>query len=586
MNKKSFIWNYIYRYKWRYALGIATLFMVDYMNLYIPQFTGEIIDGLTSSTLELSGVVRLILGVIGVGATLTLGRFIWRICIFGSARKIEYEIRDAMFAKLETLSPRFYNENKTGDLMAHFINDLQALRVAIGPAIITSFDAIVMTVLVLYKMISHVSLQLTLIACIPMIFIAIGGYYFGEEFEKRFALKQKAFADLSDSVQESISGERVIKAFVQEEKELEAFKKINALNKEKNLEVVKLGAVVMPLLDVLIGVSYAITIVFGGFLAIQGDITIGRFVAFNQYLEMLVWPMIAMGDSITSFSQGRAAIGRIKEIFDEESDIQDCEDILPITELKGEIELNNLTFQYKKELPYALQGVNLHIQQGETLGILGKTGSGKTTLVSLLLRMYNVERGMIKIDGTELEQIPLHTLRSCIAVVPQDNFLFSDLLRNNIAFGEIDTPLSSIEEACKAACVHDNIIEFPEGYDTKVGERGVTLSGGQKQRSSIARALLKEAPILILDDALSAVDTDTEEKILNNLKKLREGKTTIIIAHRISTFSIANHILVLEDGKRAEYGTHAELMELNGIYRDMFEKQQLEMQLEREGDVL
>ena len=585
MDKKSFIWQYLYRYKWRYLLGIITLLVVDYANLYIPQFTGEIIDGLTNGTLDLGGVVRFIIGILLVGFTLMVGRFLWRVCIFGSARKIESEIRDEMFKKLETLSPRFYNENKTGDLMAHFINDLQALRMSIGPAVISSFDAIVMSILVIYKMISHVNLKLTLLACIPMVFIAVGGYYFGEEFEKRFGLKQKAFADLSDKVQESISGERVIKAFVQEENELESFKKINELNKKQNLEVVKLHAVVEPLLTLIIGISYAITIVYGGSLAIRGDITLGRFVAFNQYIGMLVWPMIAMGDSITSFSQGRAAITRIREIFDEVSDIQECEDILDIHELKGDIELNKLTFQYKENLPMALQDVDLKIKQGETLGILGRTGSGKTMLISLLLRLYNVPRGMIKIDGVDLEKIPLATLRQQIAVVPQDNFLFSDLLKNNIAFGESDMSQEMIEEACKAACVHDNIIEFPDGYNTQVGERGVTLSGGQKQRSSIARALLKDAPILIMDDSLSAVDTDTEEKILNNLKKLRANKTTIIIAHRISTLSQADHILVLEAGKRAEYGTHDELMELNGIYRDMFEKQQLEMQLESVGDV-
>lgn len=585
MEQRSFIWKYIYKYKWRYFLGILTLFAVDYLNLYIPQFTGEITDGLRSGSFGMEGVIRLILGIIIVGGLLTVGRFVWRIFIFGTARKIEYEIRDTMFAKLETLSPRFFNENKTGDLMAHFINDLQALRVAVGPAIITSFDAIVMTVMVVTKMISHVSFSLTLLACIPMVFIAVGGYYFGEEFEKRFGRKQKAFADLSDSVQESISGERVIKAFVQEEKEMEAFQVINTMNKEKNLDVVKLHAIVIPLLDIVIGISYAITIVYGGYLAICGEITLGRFVAFNQYLGMLVWPMLAMGESITSFSQGRAAIARINEIFNEESDIQEASDVLDIQSLEGAIAFQNLSFKYKDNLPYALQNITLQIGKGETLGILGRTGSGKTTLISVLLRLYNTQRGMITIDGVNLEQIPLHTLRNQIAIVPQDNFLFSDLLKNNIAFGEPDTPQETIEAACEAACVHDNIIEFPDGYNTRVGERGVTLSGGQKQRSSIARALLKDAPILILDDALSAVDTDTEEKILNNLRKLRAGKTTIIIAHRISTLALSDHIAVLDNGSLVEYGTHDELMEVQGIYKDMFEKQQLEMQLERVGDI-
>ena len=580
--KKSFILSYVWRYKWNYILGIITLYAVDYLNLFIPQFTGEITDGLRSHSLDMNGVVHLISSIILVGLGLAVGRFFWRVFIFGAARKIEYELRNDMFAKLETLSLRYFNENKTGDLMTRFTNDLQAIRNLLGPAIISAFDAIVLTILVIYKMMTYVDVKLTLIACVPMIIIAVGGYYFGEEIERRFGRKQKAFADLSDMVQESISGARVIKAFAQESEELDAFGKVNDKNRKENLNVVKLYAVVMPLLDVIVGVSYVIAIIYGGKLAVTGEITLGRFIAFNTYLGSLVWPMIAMGDSITSFSQGQAAIKRIKEVFDENPDIFDSEDVVDIKELKGEIELSNLTFSYSPELPNALEDVSVKVKQGYTLAILGRTGAGKTTLVNLLERLYDVEDGMIKIDGYSIRQIPLKTLRENIAYVPQDNFLFSDTLQKNIAFGLTTATLEDVIKACEAACVHDNIIDFPEGYETMVGERGVTLSGGQKQRSSIARALLKNSPILILDDSLSAVDTDTEERILENLKELRKDKTTIIIAHRISTVVNADHVLVLENGKLAEYGTPEELMVLGGIYRNMYEKQQLEKQLESE----
>ena len=466
--------------------------------------------------------------------------------------------------------------------MTHFTNDLEALRNAIGPAVISSFDAVVMTGLVLYKMMVHVDLKLTLLTLIPMSLIAIGGYYFGETFEKKFAEKQEAFANMSDYVQESVTGERVIKAFVQEKIQEQNFRKVNLHNMKKNLEVVKLMATFMPLLDFIIGLSYAITIIYGGYLAITAQITLGRFVAFSQYLGMLVWPMIALGDSITSFSQGRAAIGRIRHIFHEIPDIQDDENTEDIQELKGNISFCHLSFSYGDEYGDVLHDIHLDIQQGETLAILGRCGDGKTTLVNLLLRLYDVTQGEILIDGVNIKKIPLHILRTNIAYVPQDSMLFSDTLTHNIAFGKKDATMEEVQEACREACVHENILDFPEGYETVVGERGVTLSGGQKQRCAIARALLKDAPILILDDSLSAVDTDTEDRILENLKAKRHNNTTLIIAHRISTVRNADHILVLDEGKICEYGTFDELMEIQGVFRSMYEKQQLEKQLSEE----
>lgn len=583
MKKKSFLGRYLMKYKYRYAFGLFMLFVVDFFNLYIPQFTGEITDGLESQTMGMEGVLQGIFKILIIGVILSFGRFCWRYFIFGTARKIECELRNDMFSHLTTLSQGYFNQNKTGDLMAHFTNDLNAVRMSIGPAVITTFDAVIMTFMVLVKMILYVDPRLTLIAVIPLLFIAVGGVYYGRAVQKRYSEKQKAFSDLTDQVQESISGVRVIKAFVQERKELKAFAKANKDNKDKNMNVVKLQATVMPLLDVIIGISSAITLLYGGYLVIHGQISLGRFVAFNSYIGMLVWPMMAAGESITLISQGLASVERIEHIFSQEAEVFDGPEVKDIKELYGDIKLQHLNFSYfdkTQKSHLVLEDINVHIKQGETLAILGRTGSGKTTIANLLLRLYNVEPGSILIDDHDIQEVPLKTLRENIAYVMQDNFLFSDTLANNIAFGTLDLDQNRIEEAARNACVHDNIMDFPMQYETLVGERGVTISGGQKQRTSIARALMKDAPILILDDALSAVDTDTEEKILENLKNIRNNKTTIIIAHRISTIANADHILVLEEGKLAEYGTHDFLLSEQGIYAKMYEKQQLEKQLE------
>lgn len=576
MTTFQFIFQYVKKHRFRYLAGIITLFVVDFANLFIPKLTGTITDGLTEHTLDWNGVKQNLLYIFLLGLTLAIGRFLWRFFIFGASRSIEKELRNDMFGHLEKMSVEYYNEHKTGDLMTRFTSDLNAIRMSIGPAIICVFDALVMTAMVICQMMNYVDVKLTLMAIIPMILICIGEIYYGKIIHARFKSRQESVSNLTDYVQESFSGVRVIKAFVRERAQFYEFSKANRDTMEKNLHIAKLQSVVMPLLDVIIGISSLITLIYGGYLALVGDITLGRFVAFNQYINMLVWPMLACGDAINMFSQGSASIRRVQDIFEEKPEIFDSEDVENVEELQGEITFSHLTFLHNGHSEPTLKDINLHVPAGTTLAIIGRTGNGKSTLVNLLLHLYNTKPGMILMDGRDINTIPLKTLRKNIAYVPQDNFLFSATLKSNIAFGVEDEDINAITRATEAACIHDNIIAFPDGYETIVGERGVTLSGGQKQRSSIARALMKNAPILILDDALSAVDTDTEERILNNLKTNRAGKTTILIAHRISTIQNADIIMVLEDGEAKEIGNHESLMQQNGIYRDMFEKQQLE----------
>ena len=577
--------QYIKKHSLAYIIGIGINLGVDYLNLFIPQFTGEITDGLTAHTIDSAGIKATVLKLIVVSFLLACGRFAYRQFIIGSSRKIERSLQNDIFRKLETLSQRYFNLNKTGDLMAYFTNDLEAIREAIGWSVISAADALVMTLMCLYRMMVYVNVRLTLYVMVPMICIGFYGFFIFKQFDKKYEAKQESFAKLSDEVQESISAERVIKAFVQEEKQLEHFKVANGRNRDINMTVVRLRAYAWPVLEVFISVAYVIAILVGGYYTLINVITLGKFVTFASYVGTLVWPMLAFGDCINMFTLGYAGMKRINKVFDEIPEITDSENPDDVTELTGEIEFDHVSFRYEDDLPEALHDIDFKIEKGETFAIMGRTGAGKTTVVNLITRLFDVTDGEIRLDGHAIKQIPLKVLRENIAYVPQDNFMFSETLRQNISFGKQEATMDEIIEMCKMADVHDNIEDFPLKYETVVGERGVTLSGGQKQRASIARALLKDSPILIMDDSLSAVDTDTEEHILSNLKKLRAGKTTIMIAHRVSTVQSADHILVLDDGKTIEYGTYDELIELDGDFARMVRKQQLEKQLAMEQEV-
>ncbi|MTI65933.1 MAG: ABC transporter ATP-binding protein [Firmicutes bacterium] len=572
--------SFFLKHKWKYVLGIIWLIIVDVIQLIVPQILKKVTDLLENNMINISGLLKYSFYIILTGIFIGIGRYFWRIYIMGTSRKLEYYIRNKLFKHLQSLSTNYFNKHKTGDLMAHATNDINAIRMALGPGIVMITDAIFITIAALIMMIKTTNLKLSLLALLPLPFLAFLIGKLGKLIHKRFKLVQESFSNLSDKAQENFAGIRVVKSYVQEKKEIEKFTEANQYNFDMNMNQIKIQGLFEPLVRFISGLSFLIVIWYGGILVISGDITLGEFVAFNSYLTLLVWPMMAIGWVINLLQRGAASMDRINKILSEKPEIIDSESTSSKSIIDGNIEFKNVSYKYLNTNKYVLKNINLKIPKGSTLGIVGKTGSGKTTLVNLLLRLYDINEGEILIDGLDIKDYTLKTLRENIGYVAQDNFLFSNTLKENISFAyENEISATEIEKATKMTEVFDNIMDFPNKFDTFLGERGITLSGGQRQRTAMARAIIKDPNILILDDSLSAVDTQTEEKILNNLKDTMDKKTTIIIAHRISTVKDSDKIIVLDEGNIVEKGKHNELLENNGIYRDIYEKQLLEEKL-------
>jgi ATP-binding cassette subfamily B protein len=580
--QSNYIKKFFNKYKLHYFFGLIALLGVDYVQTLVPLIVGNVIDQIELNIFDVNFVSNAVFKLLGIAFTIYAGRILWRYFIFGSSRSIERDIRNDMFQHLEKMSSKYYQDHNPGEIMAHMTNDLEAVRMALGPGILTLFDVLALGTITVYNMITKIDPMLTAAAIIPMLMIAVSVRFMGREMHKRFSGKQEAFANLSDFVQESLSGIKVIKSFVQENKSVDAFEKVNKNTFNKNIKLIKLQALMHPYMNMIAGLALTVAIGYGGYITIYGKITLGEFTAFIQYLGMLVWPMVAIGMTINMFTMGSASLERIENILNEPVEIKDSETAIQINSFDGSIEVKNLNFKYPDSNKYVLNDINFRVEKGQTLGIIGRTGSGKTTLVNLLLRIFDPNDSTIFLGGYNILDIPLNILRSNIGYVPQDNFLFSDTISNNIDFGTRKGEQDKIIEAAKAASVHENIVEFKQGYETFIGERGVSLSGGQKQRISIARALIKNPEILILDDSVSAVDTDTEERILTHLKENRKNKTNVIIAHRISTIQDSNLIIVLDEGRIVESGNHHELLQNKGLYSSIYEKQLLEKMLEQE----
>ena len=568
--------RFIRKYKWSYLIGMAVLIVIDLAQTEVPIIVGNVIDGIELQTIDHAGFVNAVLRMAAIAVMVLAGRIAWRYCIFGAARKIERDMRNDLFSHLNTLPSSYFHEHKAGEIMAYMTNDIEAVRMTFAVTIMMGLDTLAIGLATMAKMVFEIDLRLSIVAILPMSLVAVVSTFVGREMHKRFTRRQEAFSKVADFVQEKLNGVKVIKAFVQEQKECLAFEAVNMDSRVANIREAKLQAFMFRFMHMIAGCSMAIAIGYGGYIAILGQISVGDFSAFIQYLNMLVWPIASIGRVINVITRGSASLKRIEKVLQTESDIPDLIPAGEETPLRGDICVKNLTFRYPGTQKDVLRDISFEVKRGETLGIVGRTGAGKTTLADLLLRVDDPGQDMIYIGGQEIHSVSLKTLRRTMGYVMQDNFLFSDTVRNNIAFGDRSKTFEEIVAAAKAACVHENIMDFADGYETMVGERGVSLYGGQKQRIAIARALILDPEILILDDAVSAVDTDTEEQILRNLNALRAGKTNIIIAHRISTLQHADKIIVLSGGTITEMGNHAELVALGGIYADLYHRQLLE----------
>ena len=577
--------KYYLKYSWALLLGLVFLILVDYLQLEVPELYRMVINGVNTGQVVKDGVTHtfnmdfvldhICAPFFVIIALIVVGRFAWRICFFGSGHRVEMHLRSRMFTKAKDLSQQFYQVNKVGDLMSLFTNDIATVQECFGWGFMMFGDALFLGGLAIFKMASMHWL-LALLSLIPMALMLAVSIVIGRVMDKRWDARQAAFSSLSDFSQESFSGIAVIKAFVKEFKELWAFKRLNKNNENANVAYTKASTLLHVLVSLFIESVICIILGYGGYLVYVGTFNAGQLIEFIAYFNTIVWPIMAVSELIAMHSMGKASLKRINKLLDAEPDVVDREDVEDIEEIKGEIEFKNLTFTYPGADYQALTDVSFKINAGESVGIIGRTGAGKTTLVDLILRVYNVEDGTLFIDGHDVNSIPIKRVREFCSYVPQDNFLFSDTIENNIAFSLDEVDSNAVKQSAIYAGVNDDIVEFPLGYDTILGERGVTVSGGQKQRISIARALVKDAPILILDDSVSAVDTNTERTILTNLENTRKGKTTILIAHRVSTIQSMDKIVFVDDGKVIAVGNHDELYNSCEEYRRTVDLQKLE----------
>ena len=577
--------RYYLRYGPRLLLGLMTLVAVDYLQLVVPRLYQMVINGMLRGSVMADGVQtaftmdflldRICMPLVWIILCMVFGRFLWRICFLGTAINLERDLRNRMFDHAKDLSREYYQINKVGNLMSLFTNDLDTIQECFGWGVMMFFDALLLGVLAIAKM-WQMDRVLTVLSLIPMALLLASATVVGRYMMKKWDLRQEAFSKLSDFSQESFSGIAVIKAFVKEAKELLTFKKLNIDNENKNIDHTKASVLFRVMVTLFVESVICIILGYGGYLVYLGRFDPGQLVEFIGYFNAIVWPVMAVSELIDMTSRGKASLERIGQLLDAKQDVVDRPGVKDLEQPRGQIEFRDLTFRYPDGEFDCLKNISFTIAAGEHVGLVGKTGAGKTTLVDLLLRTYNVPDGTVWIDGQDVNALSIRSVREACAYVPQDHFLFSDTIENNIAFGRNGLQADAVENAAKLADVDENIMQFQNGYQTVLGERGVTVSGGQKQRISIARALLKDAPVLILDDSVSAVDTKTEKTILENLQQTRKGKTTILIAHRISTIERMDKILFIDDGSLVAEGTHGVLYDTCPAYRKMVDLQKLE----------
>lgn len=575
---KKLTWFFKER-KTDYIVGIIALFVVAVLNIFPSRIVGIVVDEIATGSLTSNRLWMWLLILLLLGAGMYGLRYIWRVRIWGNASRVQRIIRQRMYDHFTKMDSEFFQKYRTGDLMAHATNDLNNIRMLAGGGILMAADILSVGLTTIIAMIFVVDWRLTLIVILPLLLLILISRFVGSRLHKRNIEANESFSDLNNKVQESIQGIKVIKSFGEEESDTNDFKNMSQNAVNKNESVYQLDSLIRPAVTIISGISYVSAIIFGGYLVMTNSITIGEFVTFINYIGMLIWPMMAIGQLFNIVERAGASYDRIEGIMNEETSIVEQEDAVN-KPIDGPIDYNVKSFSYPDTDESALENIYFHLEKGQTLGIVGKTGSSKTTLFKLILRDHDIYDGQITYNGIDIRDYTLSALLENIGYVPQENFLFSTSIGENIKFADPDYSEEKMYEAAELADVHEDIIGFPEGYDTKIGERGVSLSGGQKQRVSIARALIKNPELLILDDALSAVDGKTEAKILSNLKQMRENKTTIISAHRISAVMDADEIIVMENGRISERGNHSELIANNGWYNKMYDQQQLQQDFE------